>query len=185
MSAAAQRKPLRTLILNADFRPLATYPLSIISAQDAVSAVWRNRVVVVEEWPGEFFRSPSTSIAVPKVVALREYARMHGEPKFCRRSILLRDDFRCQYCGEEFSSEELTYDHVVPRARGGRTEWANIVAACVRCNADKGHGAHVRPRRAPRQPTSIELLQAGLRRLPNDVREDWGSYLYWGVELRT
>ncbi len=112
----------RCLVLNADCRPLSTYPLSIIDARDAVHAVFRQRVSVVETWPAAFFRSPSITVAVPKVVALREYAPIRGEPKFCHRSILLRDRFRCCYCGQRFEAHELTYDHVIPRSKGGRTE---------------------------------------------------------------
>lgn len=184
MSAAAKRKSLRTLVLNADARPLSTWPLSLIDSRDAVSALWRDRVTVLEDWPDAFFRSPSTTIAVPKVVMLREYAPISGNPKFCRRSILLRDRFCCQYCGESFASEDLTYDHVRPRSRGGKTEWNNIVTACLRCNALKADKPIMQPKKAPRQPTNIELLQAGLAFLPNDVREDFSSWLYWNVELR-
>jgi 5-methylcytosine-specific restriction endonuclease McrA len=120
---------LRTHVLNADYRPLSTYPLSIIAVQDALSAIWRERVDVVEAWPDAFFRSPSTTIAVPKIVVLRHYAPVSGEPKFCRRSILLRVRFKCCYCSEPFSSPDLTYDHVIPRSLGGKTEWTNIVTA--------------------------------------------------------
>jgi 5-methylcytosine-specific restriction endonuclease McrA len=115
---------------------------------------------------------------------LREYAPIHGEPKFCRRSILLRDHFRCQYCGKEFASPDLTFDHVVPRARGGKTVWDNIASACLRCNALKADRPTMRPSRAPRRPTNAELLRAGLAFLANDVREDFGSWLYWNSELR-
>jgi hypothetical protein len=76
---------LRTLVLNADYRPLSTYPLSIIAVQDALSAIWRERVDVVEAWPDAFFRSPSTTIAVPKIVVLRHYGaglRETGVGKF-------------------------------------------------------------------------------------------------------
>jgi 5-methylcytosine-specific restriction endonuclease McrA len=181
MTVAARR----TLVLNSDFRPLSTWPLSLLDARDAVSAIWRDRVTVVEDWPGEFFRSPSTQIAVPKTVALREYAKVHAAPKLCRRSILLRDGYRCQFCGEQFPSEELTYDHLVPRSRGGRTEWGNILAACIPCNAEQAdRPAHLkRPLKQPRQPTSYELLEAGLRFLPNDVRDSWRDFLYWNAEL--
>lgn len=183
----------RTLVLNADFRPLSTWPLSLISAQDAVHAICRDRVSVVETWPDAFYRSPSVSIPVPKVVALREFAPVSAEPKFCRRSILLRDRYCCQYCGERFDSHELTFDHVVPRSRGGQTVWTNILTACLRCNAAKadrhanhsgrkGAGEH-RPLKLPRRPSSAELLRAGLEFLPNDVRESWGDFLYWNVEL--
>lgn len=197
--AHAERSPLRpqdyrTLVLNADGRPLTTWPLSLLSAQDAISAVWRDRATVVETWEDAFFRSPSTTIAVPKVVMLREYAPVSGEPKFCRRSILLRDRFRCQYCGQAFPSQELTYDHVTPRARGGKTEWTNIVTACLRCNELKGsklpnHSGRkgvvgsLRPLKEPRRPTTAQLLRAGLEFLPTDVREDFGSWLYWNTSL--
>jgi 5-methylcytosine-specific restriction endonuclease McrA len=195
-----RQRPLqiqRCLVLNADFRPLSTYPLSIVDTKDAVQAVFRDRVSVVETWPEVFFRSPSVSVAVPKVIALREYAPICGEPKFCRRSILLRDRFRCCYCGQRFEAPELTYDHVIPRSRGGRTEWANIVTACLTCNAGKGSSlpnfsgpkgkamkdGRLRPLKEPRRPTTAELLRAGLEFLPSDIRESFGDYLYWNVEL--
>jgi len=179
MTAAA--KTLRCLVLNADARPLSTWPLSMIAAQDAVHALYRDRVTVLEEWD-QVFRSPSTTIRVPKVVMLREYAPVEGDPKFCRRSILLRDHYRCQYCGERFPSPELTFDHYIPRARGGKTVWENIVTACVRCNAAKAD-KHLVPRNLPHRPTHVELLTTGLEFLPNDIREDFGSWLYWNTEL--
>jgi 5-methylcytosine-specific restriction endonuclease McrA len=200
----AQRRPLpaaglRTLVLNADFQPLSTWPLSLISAQAAVHAQYRDRVTVVETWEDAFFHSPSCTVAVPKVVALRQYAPVSGAPKFCRRSILLRDRFRCQYCGGPFPSNELTFDHLVPRSKGGKTVWTNILTACLDCNGVKGdkdanhsgrrgviaaHG-RLRPLKEPRQPTAAELLRAGLEFLPTDVREDFGSWLYWNVPLES
>ncbi|HEX5328328.1 MAG TPA: HNH endonuclease [Acetobacteraceae bacterium] len=187
--------PLKTLVLNADYQPLSTWPLSLIDAKDAVHALYRGRVTVVEEWADAFYRSPSTAIAVPKVVALREYAPVHGDPKFCRRSILLRDRFSCQYCGHRFPSHELTYDHLIPRSRGGKTTWENIVTACLQCNSRKadrlpnlsgrkGGAGSLRPLKMPRRPTNAELLRAGLEFLPDDVRESFGDWLYWHVELR-
>jgi len=192
-----KRRPLQTLILNADYRPLSTWPLSLIPALDAVHAWYRERVDIVENWPDEYFHSPSTEIGVPKVVALRQYAPVNAEPKFCRRSILLRDRYRCQYCGEQFESKDLTFDHVIPRAHGGTTVWENILSACVNCNATKKNQAanhsgrkgvlvadgRLRPLKMPRRPTSAELLRAGLEFLPNDVREDFGSWLYWNADL--
>jgi 5-methylcytosine-specific restriction endonuclease McrA len=193
-----RRRSLQTLVLNADYRPLSTWPLSLIPARDAVQALYRDRVAVIETWPGEVFRSPSRAVAVPKVVALRVFAPVSGEPKFCRRSILLRDRYRCQYCGRRFESHELTFDHVVPRSRGGKTVWTNILAACLSCNGKKadrpanhsgrrgviaGDG-RLRPLKEPRRPTSAELLRAGLEFLPREIAEDFGSWLYWNVELK-
>jgi 5-methylcytosine-specific restriction endonuclease McrA len=193
-TALKERSPqsLRTLILNADGMPLSTWPLNLISAQDAVTSAWLGKAIVVEEWPGAFFHSPTTTVAVPKTMMLREYAHVGQSPKFCRRSILLRDRFTCQYCGQPFPEGELTYDHVIPRSLGGETRWENIVSACVECNKAKRDalprwsarkGSGLRPLKPPRQPSTAELLRAGLELLPNDVREDWGSWLYHGVEL--
>ena len=189
MSAAARR----ALVLNADGRVLSTWPLSLISAEEAIRAVCKDTVTVLEEWP-EAFRSPSTTIQIPKVVMLREFAPIDAAPKFCRRSILLRDRYRCQYCGERFESEDLTFDHVVPRAKGGQTVWTNILSCCVRCNTVKRDqhanysgrkGDPLRPLKPPRQPTTAELLRAGLEFLDNDTRETWRDFLYWGAELRS
>lgn len=184
---------LRTLVLNADYRPMSTWPLSLVSGQDAVRAVFRDRATVVEEW-GVAFRSPSREILVPKVIALRQYAPISAEPKFCRRSILLRDRFRCQYCGERFEGDDLTFDHVIPRAAGGQTVWENILSCCIQCNMRKrdrlpnysGRRAvgDVRPLKPPRRPTTAELLRAGLEFLDPELRADFGSWLYWNAELQ-
>jgi 5-methylcytosine-specific restriction endonuclease McrA len=193
-----RRQERRTLVLNADYRPLSTWPLSLVPARDAVHACFRDRVNVVETWPGEVFRSPSIEVAVPKVVALRAFAPVSGEPKFCRRSILLRDRYRCQYCGQRFESHELTFDHVVPRSRGGRTVWTNILTACLACNGKKADrpanhsgrrgviadDGRLRPLKEPRRPTAAELLRAGVEFLPREIAEDFGSWFYWNVELK-
>lgn len=188
---------LRTFILNADGNPLSTYPPSLISATAAVSALWRDRAIVVENWPEMFFRSPSVTIPVPKTMMLRQYANVSGEAKFCRRAVMIRDRLSCQYCGQRFESHELSYDHVVSRSKGGTTTWENIVMACFACNAKKrdslpnysgrkghpGKDGSMRPLKTPRRPTAAELLRAGLEFMPNEIKEDWGSFLYWNVEL--
>src|SRR6266852_2874340 len=127
-------------------------------------------------------------------MALRHYAPIAGEPKFCRRSILLRDRLECHFCGQRFASHELTYDHVIPRSRCGKTTWDNIVTACIPCNAAKANSlpnysgrksvGQMRPLKEPRRPMTAELLRAGLQFLPNDVRDDFGSWLYWNAELQ-
>lgn len=183
-SLVHQRK---ALCLNADGRPLSTWPLSILSAEEAIVTVLKDRAVVLEEWP-EVFRSPSTEIRIPKTIMLRDFVRIQATPKFCRRSILLRDGLRCQYCGGRFDSAELTFDHVIPRAAGGKTEWENILTCCVACNTRKrdhlpGSKESPQPLSWPRRPTSHELLAAGLQFLDSETRENWSSFLYWTMEL--
>src|SRR5260221_2677503 len=195
----AERRPetLRALVLNSDHRPLSTWPLSLISAGAAVHAIFRERAYSVEDWPDAFFHSPTTKMAVPKVIALRQYAPVNGNPKFSRRSILLRDRESCQYCGQRFPTHELTFDHVIPRSEGGRTTWDNVLTACLKCNGLKGNKAanhsgrrgvvhahgRLRPLKMPRQPTAAELLRNGMEFLPNDIKQTWLDYLYWHVPL--
>ena len=192
---------LMTLVLNADFQPLWTWPLSQMPASDAISKVWMDKINVVETWQDAFgndivFRSPSITIPVPKVVVLREYVCVHGHPKFNRKNVLLRDRYCCQYCGKKFPSSELTYDHLIPKSKGGKTEWTNIVMACEKCNGKKAnkmpefsgrkgtkHGNGLRPLKMPKIPTNAELLKAGLDLLPHEVKQDFASWLYWNVEL--
>ena len=120
-----------TLLLNATFEPM-----KVISWQRAVTLVFLGKVDVVEAYDDEI-RSVSASVPMPSVVRLRRYARQERRVKFSRTNVYRRDGFACQYCATQPGVNELTLDHVVPRAHGGRTEWTNIVTCCVPCNARK------------------------------------------------
>ena len=114
------------LVLNADFRPLSYFPLSVWSWQDAVKAVFLNRVSVLSEYEDEV-HSPSMSMRLPSVIALKDHIPAARKPAFTRFNVFLRDAFSCQYCGDRYPMHDLTFDHVVPRSRGGRTTWGNIL----------------------------------------------------------
>lgn len=106
------------LILNADYQPLSYFPLSLLSWQDAVRAIFRDSVVVVSEYE-RVVRSPSHQMRLPSVLALKDYVPSKSAPAFTRFNVFLRDRFECQYCGDPFKAQELTFDHVVPRSQGG------------------------------------------------------------------
>ena len=125
------------LVLNADFRPLSYFPLSLWAWQDAVKAVFLDRVSVLSEYETEV-RSPSVTMRLPSVIALKDYIPSARRPAFTRFNVFLRDAFVCQYCGDRQPAHDLTFDHVVPRSRGGRTTWENVVTACGDCNLRKG-----------------------------------------------
>ena len=185
MSIAVSPDAHPALVLNADYRPLSYYPLSLWSWQDAVKAVFLDRVNIVAEYD-MLVHSPSFEMRMPSVVCLKTYVKPSLYPAFTRFNVFLRDSFQCQYCGEE-SSRELTFDHVVPRNLGGRTEWKNIVAACSPCNLRKG-GKHPRqtnmwPIRMPFEPTVYDLHNNGRKFPPNHLHESWIDYLYWDAEL--
>ncbi|PRY95226.1 5-methylcytosine-specific restriction endonuclease McrA [Hasllibacter halocynthiae] len=171
------------LVLNADYRPLSYYPLSLWPWQEAVKAAFLDRVDVLATYE-DVVRSPSTEIRIPSVVVLRDYVRPVRQVAFTRFNLFLRDEFRCQYCG---GRGDLTFDHVVPRARGGVTSWENVVAACGRCNLKKGSRS-VRDvgfalRKPPRQPGAEELRNLGRKFPPNHLHESWLDFLYWDAEL--
>ncbi|MGE0238528.1 MAG: HNH endonuclease [Parvibaculaceae bacterium] len=172
------------LVLNADFRPLSYFPLSLIPWQDAVSAVVSDKIAVVAEYDVAA-RSPSTAIRLPSVVALRHYQPAPRRVAFTRFNVFLRDRFKCQYCSRKFPAADLTFDHVVPRCRGGLTSWENIVAACSPCNQAKDKFSALKPVSAPREPTPQELLAAKRVFPPNHLHESWNDYLYWDVELES
>ena len=139
------------LVLNADFRPLSYFPLSLWAWQDAVKAVFLDRVSVLSEYETEV-RSPSVTMRLPSVIALKDYIPSARRPAFTRFNVFLRDAFVCQYCSDRHSAHDLTFDHVVPRSRGGRTTWENVVTACGDCNLRKGSRL---PRECAHVPTRV------------------------------
>lgn len=186
MTAAFQASP--TLVLNADFRPLSYFPLSLWSWQDAVKAVITDRVNIIAEYKEEV-HSPSFTMALPSVISLKDYVKPASTPAFTRFNVFLRDKLTCQYCAEALPAHQLTFDHVVPRREGGRTTWDNIVASCSPCNAKKGgmtpKDAKMPLMREPHAPDCWELQEAGRAFPPNFLHESWGDFLYWDTELES
>jgi 5-methylcytosine-specific restriction endonuclease McrA len=146
------------LVLNADFRPLSYYPLSLWPWQETIKAVFLGRVEVVSTYD-TLIHSPTFEMRLPSVVALKHYIAQDRPPAFTRFNLFLRDGFACQYCGR---AEDLTFDHVIPRSRGGRTTWENI----VRPLSERGGARRARPAcsrggcRAARRPTNCKTTVA-------------------------
>ncbi len=181
MEAVGELRP--ALVLNADYRPLSYFPLSLWSWQDVVKAVFLDRVDVVEVYD-RIIHSPGFEMHLPSVVSLRNYIKPATHPAFTRFNLFLRDRFVCRYCG---CPNDLTFDHVVPKSCGGRTTWENVVAACAPCNLRKGGrplSKSVLALHGPvRRPTVFELHRNGRRFPPNYLHEGWSDYLYWDAEL--
>jgi 5-methylcytosine-specific restriction endonuclease McrA len=182
----AHHRDCPALVLNADFRPLSYFPLSLWPWQEAVKAVFLDRVNILSEYDREV-HSPSFAMKLPSVIALKTYIPLTRRPAFTRFNVFLRDRFVCQYCGGPHPAPYLTFDHVVPRSRGGRTTWDNVVTACTDCNLRKGNklpvesGLH--PRRRPLEPSNHQLQENGRGFPPNFLHDSWRDYLYWDTEL--
>ncbi len=159
------------LVLNQDFSAL-----TVCSVRRAIGLIHLRKADLVEALPGQMLRSPSISFPFPSIVRLRFYVRVpYRRIMLSRRNILRRDDFRCQYCGQR---ESLTVDHVVPKSRGGRDMWRNLVAACTRCNNRKGNRtpgeARMPLRRKPFRPSHVMFI----RDFVGSVEDTWKPYLF-------
>jgi len=171
------------LVLNADYRPLSYYPLSLWSWQDSIKSVFLDRVSIVSNYD-RVIRSPSFSMKLPSVIALKSYIRPQSNPNFTRFNVFLRDKFMCQYCG---SKKDLTFDHLLPRSKGGKTDWDNVVTACSACNVKKGGRlfkySGMALNQKPYQPTTEDLHKNGKNFPPNFLHKSWIDHLYCDVEL--
>jgi 5-methylcytosine-specific restriction endonuclease McrA len=170
----------QVLLLNITYEPLR-----IINWKKAITLLFLGKVEVIEEYNRDV-HAVSFSIKLPSVVRLLRLVKRPKSPvKFSRQNIYARDRYRCQYCGKRFPSEELTYDHVLPKSRGGKTKWANIVTCCVDCNRRKGgrtpSEASMKLVRKPSRPTWVPAIRItiGYREIP----DTWRDYLYWNIEL--
>jgi 5-methylcytosine-specific restriction endonuclease McrA len=174
------------LLLNADYAPISTYPLKTLSWRDALSAVMANRMDVVEEHDYEVYSAKGKGWRLPSVVALRRYQSQNRAVSFTRMGIYVRDRFTCAYCGNKFSMRSLTFDHVVPSSKGGKTNWMNIVTACHSCNLKKGdktpEEAKMPLRFRPYTPTRARLNDIA-KDFPPPLRRVHRSWLpYLGLE---
>lgn len=171
----------QTLVLNATFEPLKVVPW-----QRAVTLWYEGKAEVIESYD-RVIRSASFSMPLPSVVRLVAFVKLKRRPlvQFTRANIYQRDDFTCQFCGVPFEPEDLTFDHVVPVAQGGKRGWGNIVTACEPCNRKKGART---PAEAGmtllRQPTRPKVLAPAAKlTLGWRTPAAWRAYAYWNVPL--
>lgn len=181
------------LLLNADYQPISVHPLKTLHWQDGLRAVMARRVNIVDEHPVSVRTAGGVDIRLPAVVALRDFQKLERTVSFTRMGVYLRDRFTCAYCNRHKSMRELTFDHIVPSSKGGRTTWQNIITACTACNLAKGdkspEQARMPLRFQPYVPTRAKL---------NDIAKDFPppmsrlhrSWLPWlsieaGADART
>jgi 5-methylcytosine-specific restriction endonuclease McrA len=172
----------QALLLNASYEPL-----KVVDWQKAITLWCQGKVEVIAVHDREI-RGVRVSFKLPSVIRLLRFVRLKRRfdyVPFSRANIYARDHHTCQYCAQPYPTAELTFDHVVPVAQGGRKDWENIVTCCVTCNRRKGgrtpSEAMMRLLRPPKRPDSAPPIRItiALRNAP----ESWRDYLYWNVEL--
>lgn len=181
------------LALNADFTPI-----DVLDWRTSIGIVMREKAFVVEEYSRRI-HSPSHSMAIPSVIALNRYADSYRQAPFTRRNLFLayaeRDEvgvfWRCALCGEiERHSDALSFEHLIPRSRGGDNSYRNIVLAHVGCNNRKGDrllheaGMHLHVR--VKTPTEKDIVLARLKTGFQETPAEWMSFIdqaYWNVPL--
>ncbi len=152
------------IVLNAGYEFMG-----LVSWQRAMLLLFNGKVEVVKE-SDRIVRTVSRTFRIPAVIRLIKFIRQiyRREVPFSRKNILIRDGHVCQYCGREFSSGDLTIDHIIPKVQGGENQWTNVVACCRCCNIRKGGrtprqaGMHLV--RQPFKPTIMEFINLYLRR---------------------
>jgi len=162
------------LVLNATYEPL-----NVVSVKRAVVLLLKEKAQIVEATEA-WVRAQNWAIPQPLVIRLVYYVRIPHRLSLPlgRRTVLARDGYTCQYCGAQPDKSELTLDHVVPRSRGGRSSWENVVTACTRCNQRKGRHtpkeAGMPLRTSPRRPRYIALTVLADAR----QHEVWNRYVF-------
>jgi len=160
----------KVLVLNNDFSPL-----TVCSVYRAFLLVFTSKAEMLSSEEGGFLRSISKSFPKPSVIRIKRYINVpYKGVVLTRHNIFKRDNYECQYCGV---SKELTLDHLVPRSKGGKSSWKNLVTACKKCNASKGdftpEQAGLILKKAPIKPSYIMFLRAS----SGNLKEDWLPYL--------
>ena len=164
------------LVLNATYEPI-----NITAVRRAIVLVLKG-VATAEEEDGCYIHASRITFRVPSVIRLTEFRRIpHQSRALSRKNILLRDRYTCQFCGRAFPAHELTLDHVIPRSRGGHTDWDNLVACCHACNSLKGdrlpEEAGLKLLRSPRAFTLHTSRQIMRMLGRSDAR--WRKYLFY------
>ena len=177
---------MAVLLLDSSFEPLR-----VIGWQRAMYLVFSGKAEIVEESEKEV-RSAHQSWKLPSVIRQFGKFKRRDKVQFSRINIYMRDGWTCQYCAKRKPTKDLTFDHVVPRAHGGKTSWTNVVTACRKCNSNKAdqtlQKSGMKLVREPVQPT---WLPAQMVLKVKEVPTEWKNYIdekslaYWTAELES
>jgi hypothetical protein len=161
---------LKALVLNLDYSPIA-----VCSVQRAFLLIYLRKADMVKANDSFAFHTVSDTFSMPSVIKLSRYVSVpYKGMVLTRENVFKRDGFKCQYCG---TTKELTLDHLIPKAKGGKSSWNNLVTACKRCNSRKGNyspeEAGLQLNFRPYRPSYIMYLKF----MSGNSLEEWEPYL--------
>lgn len=155
-------------------------PHQLKTWEESIALVYLRKAVALESYEVTV-SSPSVTLRVPAVVMLtKQLVQTKNDIKFSRSNVYTRDRYTCQYCHHKKPTSQLNYDHVLPRSKGGKTNFDNIVTSCITCNLKKGDKtlkqAGMVLKRQPTRPKSLPMSASPIL-LPAKVPELWLPYL--------
>lgn len=161
---------MKALVLNIDYSPI-----TVCTVQRAFLLVYLRKAELVKANNSYSFHTVSETFDMPAVIKLTRYVNIpYKGVSLSRENVFKRDGFECQYCG---TKKELTIDHIIPKAKGGKTSWNNLVTACKKCNSKKGNftleEAGFQLSFQPYKPSYIMYL----RTLSGNNYSEWKPYL--------
>lgn len=184
---------LKTLVLDSSFQPLSWMPLSLYSWRDVMEIITDDHAVekvAVLEYYDAVIHSATKEWKIPSVISLLNHAPENRRVPFCRKNVFIRDEFTCQLTGKKYPVDQLTFDHVIPRCKGGRTTWDNIVTACKEANSRKGdrtlNKCGYKLLKQPYEPSYWEIREKAKKCFMQTdmmIHESWENFLYWNSEL--
>ncbi len=186
------------LVLNKNF-----YAVAVTDWKRAISLLYLNHAMVIDEswrtydfetwlynseqiddYSAGFIHTPTFRIAVPEVIALNMFGEVPmREVTFTRKNIFQHYGHRCCYCSRQLTQKDLNLDHILPRSRGGVSDWSNVVPSCIPCNKRKGSRLpkeagmklSILPTRPKARPGAAALVQNG------NSREAWRQFIDKGL----
>ena len=162
------------LVLDSSYRPIKQ-----VSWQKAMIMYFQDKIEVIREYEDTWISSPSKKFKLPAVIRLVNYIfKLPWGVKLTRTNLFIRDRGKCQYCHKKLNKSRFTIDHVIPRSKGGKTEWENLVVSCARCNTKKGDSLlkdiNLKLNKKPSQPKNNFFMV-----IADETPDSWLDFLIY------
>lgn len=183
----------QVLVLNKSYMPI-----DIISWENSIILWCKGLAEIVSSYEDIQLHSWKSAMQCPAVIRLHHFIKPNKDLKFykpfTRKNVYERDGGKCQFCGHDVSLNKMTFDHVVPRSKNGKTSWNNIVCSCLKCNTKKANKtlteAHMTLIQKPYTPKIADDYSSGVINRIKDATKSmsnkyWRQWIYWNVEMES